>query len=185
MRERDKNYIEAVAVVYPRGNQPAWDGSSEWSGDEVWHVLLPRDSFPSIGDLHDKPHRVGWLGDPGYKDGGQILNRTALANHPLGAVHAWWDGFYDVYGFTPNLLEVGEPLLESGRMWLSLSNLPVPSRGLNWLIEAAVWLHERFGAEIRVYPWDPAQRDTTSPYRYATLMANPNLTLSTDCYEGR
>ena len=184
MWERSDGRVEAVAVVWPRDNQPAWDGSSEWTDDEVWHVVLPTDLIPGIGDLYDKPHRVGWLGDPRHDSDGRILNRAPLTSHPLGRVRAWWDGFEKHYGFTPRLLDYDESLLASGRPWLTLSNQPDPGKRLPWLINAAVWLHRQFGAEIRVYPWDETRRETTNPFRYATLYANPHLTFSTACYEG-
>lgn len=184
MRERDNGRVEAVAIVWPRTSQPAWDGSTWGDGNEVWHVEIPRDDFPGVGELYDKPHRVGWLGDPGYDGDGQIISRAPLVDHPLGRVHAWWNGFEDHYGFTPRLLDYDEPLLASGRQWLTLHSQLYPDNGLRRLSNAAVWLHRQFGAEIRVYPWNEAQRETTNPFRYATLYANPPLTFSTARYEG-
>ncbi|MGV9601312.1 hypothetical protein ACWDR1_32095 [Streptosporangium sandarakinum] len=170
IRYRSDGRIEGVAVVYPKA-QPAHDGRP-WTQDEVWHVLFPS-SGNYVGDLWDKAHRLSWLACD--RRDGRVISRTPTSRHPLQHALRYWEEFENRHGFYPRLLDSGAALLGGGRRWLSLKCSPYQDRysGLEELIAAAGWLQRRFGARIRSYRWDPRTRQTTSPYRYAHLDANP------------
>ncbi|NUU20943.1 MAG: hypothetical protein HOV68_05415 [Streptomycetaceae bacterium] len=64
---------------------------------ETWTMHLT-DGY-LVGELIDKPHRVGRL--PTRPDWGTVLTRTPSAQHPAGQVAAYWNEFAEHWGFRP------------------------------------------------------------------------------------
>ena len=148
-----------VAGVGPK-ERPAYHGGA-WTEEEVWTVMAPEERLLEVSSLWDKPHRITWMLD----EPGVVIHREPYAIHPVAAVDAYWRQFEKTWGFTPFTLVDGRNPLGDGRRWLLLTSVPgwdnLPDE--TDLLNVTHTLAGLFGAEVRVYRYNPARRQVNGP----------------------
>lgn len=155
----DGTATAVVAGVGPK-ERPAYDGGV-WTEEEVWTVTAPEERLLEVSSLWDKPHRITWMLD----EPGAVVHREPYAAHPVAAADAYWERFEKTWGFVPFTLEYGRNPLGDGRRWLLLTSEPgwdnIPDEAD--LLKVTCTLADLFGAEVRVYRYNPARRQVNGP----------------------
>jgi hypothetical protein len=155
----DGTATAVVAGVGPK-ELPAHDGGV-WTEEEVWTVTAPEERLLNVSSLWDKPHRISWM----FNEPDAQIHREPYATHPVAAVDDYWEHFDNTWGFTPFTLECGANPLGDGRRWLLLTSEPgidnIPDE--RDLLNVTHTLATLFNAEVRIYPYDPANRRVKGP----------------------
>ncbi|MFB7378581.1 hypothetical protein ACFC6U_27905 [Kitasatospora purpeofusca] len=155
----------ATAVVTGVGPKelPALDGGP-WTEPEVWTVTAEEDLLLTVSSLWDKPHRISWMN----REPGATVHREAYTSHPQAAVDTYWEAFEETWGFVPTALpgttEHRYLLLSCDPGWENLPNEVD-------LANTALTLARRFGAKVRVYPYDPARQELGGPRMRSDVLA--------------
>ncbi|MFE3631553.1 hypothetical protein [Streptomyces goshikiensis] len=158
---------QTVVVAGVRAEGPGRDGGP-WTEDEVWTVTAPVDDFDGCG-LGNNPMGITFM----RSRPNAVIEREPYEGHPLAAIYAYWDAFKERWGFYP----VGQihaqgnqygnvwPFADN-QLWIYFVHTPLFERldaSESDLIRTVSTLADRFGAQTRMYAYDPAQRNINGP----------------------
>ncbi|MFF3734057.1 hypothetical protein ACFYXM_28065 [Streptomyces sp. NPDC002476] len=157
--------------------RPGRDGGV-WTEEEVWTVTAPIDDFDGCG-LGNSTQGITWMLD----EPRAVIHREPYATHPLAAVETYWENFEDTWGFQPcgELRYYGGWPFGEGREWAYLichTDMAHDEGDEVALLDSVVKVADRFGAKVRVYPYNLQKREITGPlgptYRATSIRSVKN-----------